>query len=439
MTSPIASQLLDFAARYGNKVLQEQVSLQAPTWKVLKKEKMTGQVGIVNVIDSAQPSVSFLGDGAPRPPGSGRTPIQGQVAPRFLHAALQLNNGALATLNGKADSANYLDGELKSLGGSLAQQIGTSLFAPSGSMGAIVSVSSQFTGSPSTAVIVVDNSAGYKVGMPIVIVRPHGTPASVRAFVVRIAGVQLSGTDQNATLTLVDDVAINGTKNAASGATFAAGDEIFQRGLHTNESIAAQPIAITENRPVSLDDLSGSAAVYGISNPNFVGQRFASIGAPTHEAFIMRMRRMKQQSGIAPNLVIVNDMTAGVLGFGALTQAAAVGAFAPTGGIGHTRKMVDGKLDKYGAQGVSESGVSIGGVRTLSDSNLRESTAFMVNTDHVKVALWQDIEPEKQGGDVALVDQASYGKKVFYSCIYNLYCNQRSTVGRLAGLTEDLL
>lgn len=445
MASPVASDLVEFAARFGNKVLQEQVKLRAPIWSALEHIPMSGQVGIVNPIVAAQSSSTFVADGGDRPVGNARTPVQGIMSPAFVTASLKLNNGTLAVLSGKQDSANYLDGELKSCAGTMAKQIGQGILGAAGLICSITAIVEQFGASVAgRAIFTVDSAAGLAIGLPITL---NDVSAS-RSYIVRVGAIELSGADATANVTLINDVELSSTQSNNTNAVlaavvFAANDTLNQRGSFTNEGINSASAASSLGC-VSLSDLSGSGAVYSLSstdiaNTGFRGQQFTSVGTPTQEAFIMRMMRMRQLSGEGSDLIVVNPMTAGVLGFGALTQAAAVGAFAPTGGIGQTRRMVDGKLDKYGAGIMGENGVSIGGVKTVSDENLAEGTAYILNTEYTKIGKWQDIEAEKEGSDVVLVNRDKFAKEVFYGAIFNVYCNKRSTVGRLTGLTTDLL
>jgi hypothetical protein len=434
-----SDDLLAFAARSGNKVLQEQVKLKAPVWEALEKVKMTGAVGIVNPIVAGQSSAKFIGDGAARSSGSSNTPVQGVIHPAFVDAPLVLNNGALMVLTGREDSANYLDSQLKSAGATLAQVIGSSIYAPAGQITSISAVVSQFAGAPATATVTVPSPAGLKEGMSVTLV----DDSADRAFIVRVAAVELDAASLGANVTLVNDVpGVAGTGNNTNAAliaiTFAAGDDIFQRGTLTNEGVNAAAAAASLG-PVSLSDLAGTGAVYGISQAQctdigFVGNTFTSVGDASQEAFLLRMKRVAMKSGDMPDLICVSPITAGVLGFSAITPATAGGLT----DAGQSRRAVDGKLDKYGRDIISDSGVSLGGKRVLEDVNLADDTAYLVNKEFTKVALWQDVQAEKQGGDTLLVKQDAFSKVAFFNAAFNLMCTKRSTLAKLSGITVTL-
>lgn len=436
MAATVVSEILAFAAREGNKVLQTQVRMKAPLWDKLEHVPMGGQVGVINVIAAGQQSAKFITDGGTRSSGTSNTPVQGQVSPAFADAPLLLNNGVLMTLRGLDDSANYMDGQLRSAGDTLAQMIGTSFYASAGEIAEIDGYAGDagFEGSPLSCVVTVPSPAGLKEGMSVVF---SDTSAS-KAYTLRVAGVTLSATTLGASVTLTDDVA--GVTNDASLDLIVpvSGDKIFQRGSFVIEDGSATAVA-SGLSPTNLTDLAGSGAIYGISAPNcaatgFVGQTWTSVGDASQEAFLLRMKRVHQKSGEMPDLVCVGPITSAVLGFSALTAASAGGLGSA---VGQTRRMVDGKLDKYGRGISSESGVSLGGKEVLEDVNLGDTSAFLLSKQFTKVGVWQDIEADKQGGDTLLVKQDAFAKVAFFSAAYNLMCSKRSTVGKISGLTTD--
>jgi hypothetical protein len=378
------------------------------------------------------------------------------VAPVFLDAPLVLNKGVLMTLSGRDDSANYLDGQLKSAGDTLAQVIGTSIYGSTtgtgtdgtggdGYIGSITAITSQF--SSGTGVFTVGSPAGLKEGMSITLINQ----ALSRAFILRVAGVTLSAADFSASITLVNDVVGvaatgNNTNAALAAITFAIGDDLAPRGMYTNEGVASNTVLATATDggggPVNLSVLSGSGTVYGISAANclatgFVGNAWTGVGEATQEAFLLRMKRVHQKSGDMPDLVCVGPMTSAILGFSALTPATAGGL--GTDIVGQTRRSVDGKLDKYGRDAISGSGVSLGGKEVLEDVNLGDASAFILSRQYTKLGVWQDIEAEKQGGDTLLVQQTAFAKVAFFNAAFNVMCTKRSSVGKLSGLAVAFL
>jgi hypothetical protein len=449
-------QVLAFAARYGNKVLQAQVQMKAPLWDKLEHVPMSGQVGIINAITAGQQSAKFILDGGTRSSGTSNTPVQGTVRSVFIDCPLVLNKGVLMTLNGKADSANYLDGQLKSSGDTLAQMIGTNLYGSNtsdgsdGYVGSVTAVVSAF--SSGVATFTVRSPAGFKEGMAITYVNS----AAQRAFILRISGVALSVSDFTANVTVTNDIVGiaetgNNTNAALALLTSAAGDDLCSRGSVTNEGINTASTSLSPSvasaaaatLPVSLSLLAGSASVYGISagdclSTGFIGSTWTSAGDPTQESFLLRMKRIHQKSGDMPDLVCVGPMTAAVLGFSALTPATA-GGLGSGDIVGQSRRTVDGKLDKYGREISSGSGVSLGGKEVMEDVNLGDADAFLVSKQYCKIGVWQDIEAEKQGGDTLLIKQDAFAKIAFFNAAFNLMCTKRSSVGKMTGITVSFV
>lgn len=431
-----SAQLLEFAARYGNKVLQEQVKMKAPLWDALEKVKMSGAVGIVNPIVAGQQSAKFITDGGTRSTGTSNTPVQGIVQPAFVDAPLVLNNGALMVLNGREDSANYLDTQLKSAGATLAQMIGSSMYATAGELATVDGYSGNagFEGSPLSCTITVDSPAGFKEGMSVV----YFDASATRAYTLLVSNVALSATTLGASVTLTDNVA--GVTNDAGLDLVvpATGDKIFQRGSFGVEDGSAAASASSLG-PVSLSDLAGSGAIYGITAPNcasigFIGNDFTTAVDASQEAFLLRMKRVHQKSGDQPDLICVSPIVAAVLGFSAITPATAGGL----ADAGQSRRAVDGKLDKYGRDILSDSGIALGGKRVLEDVNLDDTTAYLITREFTKIALWQDIQAEKQGGDTLLVQQTAFAKIAFFNAAFNVMCTKRSSLARMSGLTVTL-
>ena len=435
-----ASDLAQFAGRYGNKVLQAQVELKAPLWKELEHLPMEGEIGVVNPIQAGQSTASFIADLGTRPAGNSRKPVRGTIEPIYVNAPLKLAHGALIQNKGTAESANYLDGELKSAGSTLAHLIDSSLFAPAGLLATITSVTENFgSGTAGVATVVVDTKAGLEPGVSVTLLDGYGT----KAFVVRVGRITASSTNGSATVTLHNDVDFvtsteatqNSDANIDSG--LVANATLYQRGMLTNEAVNAAPAA-SGLGPMSLDTLSGSGSVYGISaadqnSVGFHGQTFSSVGDPNQLKIAIRLQQAAQISKDKPDLFICNPMTATAMGVTAVADA--VGAPISGGGIG--RKVLGSDMDILGdaAWGIPK----IAGAKVLQDSNLRADSAFAINRDFVKIAKWHDIEAEEDDGGKMHTSQSFLGKVIFFGAMYNLYCNKRNSVVKLGGLTTDFL
>lgn len=456
MAAPIASQLLQFAARYGNDILQTQAGLGAPLWKKLEHEKATGALGVVNPISPSLENGGFMADGGTRRQGTSNKPVRGTIEPRFIDVPLTLNNGALMVLTGRDDSAKYMESQLAAAGETAAQIIGSSCYAESGAILANPAsptaastqmlVASAISGGVMT--VHLRSIAGIKEGMSVTLF----DKSALRAFVVRVASVVFGTTsgpfpmaDANGvTVVLANDVAgIAGVGNntdaailtafpVAASTTGIAEDGIYQRGVLSEEGVAANAVVDDSIRATSLADVTGTGLLHAISasDENIVGwkgNRFSGVGDPTQEAFLLRLGKVQSKSKTRPDLVVVSPMVSQILGFGGLTAAASAGGISNVG-AGALKSVP--KLDKYGRE-IFDDGVTLGLTEVMSDMNLQDDTAYLISKKHAKFLVWKDIEAQKQGGDTLLVSQTSFATVAFFQAAYNLMVDKRSAHARL--------
>lgn len=457
MAAPTSTDLLKFAARFGNEILQTQAGLGAPLWKKLDHEKATGALGVVNPIAPALENGGFIADGGTYKEGTSNKPIRGTIEPRYINVPLTLNDGALMVLTGRDDSAKYLDSQLSAAGETAAQIIGSGCYAESGAILANPStIDAPLTQmlvktgiSSGSMTVELRSIAGMKEGMSVVLFDASAN----RAFVVRVASVSFgtSATGMNdrngVTVVLVNDVAgVAGVGNNTDAAiltafptdldaTGVASDGIYQRGVLANEGVAANAFdqaAVDLLRPTSLADVSGTGELHGIPAAQetivgWKGHRFSGVGDPTQEAFLLRIGKVQSKSKTRPDLIVVSPMVSQILGFGGLTAAASAGGISSVG-AGAQKQVA--KLDKYGRE-IFDDGVTVGQTEVMSDMNLQDDTAYLLSKKHCKFLVWKDIEAKKQGGDTLLVSQTKAASVAFFQAAYNMMVDKRSAHARL--------
>jgi hypothetical protein len=444
------ANLFKFAARYGNKLIQSQIELKSPLFASLDKVKMTGKVGNINIVKPAVDTVSFLDDNGTLPDGGSRTPIQGQVKPFAMAGTVEVGDITLASLTGADDSANYIVGELKAIGDTMAKVAGGALFSDAGLITSVTAFTTLFAAGSGRAVATVSAANGLAPGMAVEL-HDDGYNSQGNAFLVRIGKITLSSTDSTATVELVNDVpgasslAFNSNANIDANCQIGGtiGHKLYVRGTWTNVGVNSAP-ARRNVSPVSLVDLSGSAAIYGLSESemlecDFVGNARTVSAVPTHENIGVPLAMIAAKTGHYPTRLVGSQLSATALAFGAATAGGQLGSWNPTSGVGSgIRKMSGAKFDKYDLDGAKPI-VAVNGIPFMVDNNCSPDQLFAFDPEHLKVGEWKPLGPKKQGNDTHLVSQSKLGDKMIFSQIYNIYCDKRNSITRISGLTTDLI
>jgi len=436
--TPLLSELEDVMARQGNDTLNAQAELNNPLWDALSHDKFSGGKQVVNVVNPTVPGVGFIPKGGARQQGGSRTPVQGYVLPKFIHGTLLLDEGTLQVFgDAVGDACDYMQGEVEALGATFGATIGSALYGAAGQICRIVSATAPSTSNGvTTLTITVPSIAGFNEGTAYEIVSDVATAndGDGYGFCMQLVGIALSASGVGGVLTFKDTVP--GITHNRTIPTFAQGDYIFHRGSKTNIGAALANTEASGDACESLDVIcSASATLHELTvaaNPQWVGSTFEINGAAaTQEVVLSNLAKVNRLVKKMPNLLAVGSALDLALRASSLTVASS--AFGLSS-VGNTRKMVDQSMDKYGAGILDENSFKLGGVRVMRDMNISDDVevgadgycqAFAINTNHLKIGIWREIAPHKQGGDLFLVDHDNYAVKAFYSCGFKLICNLR--------------
>ena len=466
-----ASDIVAFAAREGNKMIEAQVNLKAKLFAALDKQAMKGRRSVINVVNGGLASTAQVVDFGALPAEAASVPAQGFVDAVGYVSRLGLGRIALETLAGVDDSADLLDLQLQLAADDMARQIGRAVFgsqltspqlASGGTDGAFTQGSwSAVTGGVTTVTIrFTGGLSDFREGEAYVW-EPGGlVAASQVAAVVLCTNVAIAA-DNKVDVTFRAGVggvpgfdsanyatAVRAAPVGGAGAV-ATTDGFFLRGSRLVSTLSGSALVaigapinplITGNQnsgasAVSLADItSASASLHGLSAGvnGWTGLTFTSVGAPTAEMFMGRSKILQGRSGVAPTHLVLGDLASAAYGAAQISNASQT-AFGVTGPFG-VRRNVDGKLDRYGKDGDMESGLAFFGRPVVIDSNCPATEAYMINKDYLKVGEWKKLSAEDEGGSPLLLSRSTYSKEVQFSCIYNLVCRKRNAHARLTGV-----
>ena len=470
-----ASDVVAFAAREGNKMIEAQVNMKAKLFAALDKQQMKGKRSIINVVNGGLSSTSQVADFGALPTEAGVVPAQGFVDAVAYVSRLGLGRIALATLSGVDDSADLLDLHLQIAADDMARQIGRAVFGSSLSRptnsasfsganrvvqaglvsGGNVTITAQFVGGladfrEGEAYIYEPEAGG---GSPDHIAAPGVFTVlctSVSIVSDNIVQVTFDTTVPGFDTTAIRDsllttcggvvTGINGRVGNTANVAGATTDGFFLRGSRLLGVTGASRGA-SNNSPVALTDVTDpTAPLHGITaaTAGWSGLTFAGGGtlAPTAEIFMGRSKLLQSRSGVAPTHLVMNPLMSVAYASAQIANGNAGTGFlgASIGTSVQARRNVDGKLDKYGKDGDMESGLSMFGRPVLLDDNCPVTTAYLINKDYLKVGEWKKLSAEDEGGSPLLLSRSTFSKEVQFSCIYNLVCRKRNAHAAITGL-----
>lgn len=459
-----ASDVVAFAAREGNKMIEAQVNLKAKTFAALDKMPMKGRRAVINVVNGGLPSTSQVVDFGALPSEAANVPAQGFVDAVGYVSRLGLGRIALETLAGVDDSADLLDLQLQIAADDMARQIGRAVFgqqlaAPTvagstvtqaGGAGTVVEIVAQFTGGLSDW----REGEAYDYETDFTAGPPAGNQLNFKVLCTNVEIVS----DNVVEVTMI--VGPGGVPGFASGTyadalmaspaglagTLQADDAFFLRGSRVNgDALTGVPpttSGLCESSNASAVDLtvitSPTLALHGLSagQNGWTGITFSGVGVPTPELFMGRSRILQARGGVAPTHLVLSGLASVNYAASQIANASLGGSFAGTSVAGQTqpRRSVDGKLDKYGKDGDSESGLVMFGRPVVIDDNCPTTAAFLINKDYLKVGEWKKLSAEDEGGSPLLLSRTTFSKEVQFSAIYNLVCRKRNAHAQLAGV-----
>jgi hypothetical protein len=450
-----ASDVVAFAAREGNKMIEAQVNMKAKLFAALDKMPMKGKRAIINVINGGLSSTAQVADYGALPSEAGVVPAQGTVDAVAYVSRLGLGRISLATLAGVDDSADLLDLHLQIAADDMARQLGRAMFgsqlaspqlASAGTDGTFTqgSWSAVAGGSTSITIRFTGGIADFREGEAY-IWEPNAV--NTTAFHVLCTNVVIAA-DNKVDVTFVAGVggvpgfdnaayatAVQGNLNPAAG-NVAVTDAFYLRGSRVTTTLGT---GVTRGAsgasPVSLVDITAAGStLHGLAatTNGWSGLTFTGSGSPTPELFLAKSKVLQARAGVAPTHLVLGSLASGAYAAAQISNGTGFGLGSV---VTQPRRTVDGKLDKYGKDGDGESGLAFFGRPVLIDDNCPAAEAFMVNKDYLKVGEWKKLSAEDEGGSPLLLSRSTFSREVQFSCIYNLVCRKRNAHARLTGLT----
>lgn len=444
-----ASDIVAFAAREGNKMIEAQVNMKAKLFAALDKTPMKGRRAVINVVNGGLSSTAQVLDFGALPTEAASIPAQGFVDAVGYVSRLGLGRIALETLSGVDDSADLLDLQLQIAADDMARQIGRSVFGSQLAAPTVAGSTVAGVGTATMTVVFTGGLSDFREGEAYTYESSLGAGANL-AFPVLCTNVAITS-DNVVTVTFICGVGgVPGYDNATLAAalvTATAGvirvaDTFSLRGNRKEPVAGSTTGAVVGGTSgasnTGIVDLalvtSQSLALHGLSAGanGWTGLTFTGVGSPTAELFMGKSKILQARAGVAPSHLVLGTLASGAYGAAQITNGTGFGLGTA---VTQPRRNVDGKLDKYGKDGDMESGLSFFGRPVLIDDNCPTTEAFMINKDYLKIGEWKKLSAEDEGGSPLLLSRSTYSKEVQFSCIYNMICRKRNAHARLTGVT----
>lgn len=441
------NDIIDLAAREGNEYIKEQVNLKAPLRKALKKKPMKGNAAIINISGGGNPSVAQVEDFGLLPEAASIPPAQGIAKPAAFVARLGLGRIALKTLAGVDDSADLLDTQLKGTAADMARQVGRAYFgsqlsSPAASAGTITNASSTTT----IVATFLAAASDFRVGEAY-IYEPD-TVADTQAYPVLCTQVAFSAVSDDTVVCtfIIGAGAVPGYTSATlatevvtvTSGNVLATDKFFLRGSRVVPVAGATSgVVVRGNANPNMVDLptivSSVSSLHGLaaSANGWSGNSVTVSGVFTPEQMMAKSKRLQVISGEAADMLVLSTLASGMYAASNISN----GTFGSSSFATQPRRVVDGKLGKYGKNGDMDSALDFFGREVVVDPNCPSATAYMLNSDWLELGVWSEMQAEDEGGSPLLLSRTTFSKEVQYACIENLICRKRNAHMAVSGFT----
>ncbi len=272
----VASDVQELAARFGNRKVNNQTNMLAPfVGKKLKRKRIPGKVGIVNIRGGGLSSTKWLADGGALPAKANKQPVQGTYLPKVLFSRLGLPRLAAALVINVADGVALVMENLDAAAEDIARQRGRGFLGPQ-----LASVTTNANQTDTS--IVVSSSGGFRIGMSV--------------------DVYTSGDVYQETITVSKvDIAKDGTATLTISAIAEAA------GITTTHKLYLQ--GSQANGPTGLRDITAAASLYSQSqNSNDWHGNLQTMAELNIDDMRLAMVVHKKRRGKKPKVVLMSSM-----------------------------------------------------------------------------------------------------------------------------------
>lgn len=410
---------------------------------VLMKREASGEELIKEVYVGGHSATAFTNDGGLRPKGAALVPIKARQMPTLITSTLTMGRmAALARLD-EDRVAELFDSNLTAVAEDCARHLNRAMYGGSNAPQAGTVWSS--TAVNGTATVNFLDISMFKPGAAY----DWRDSTNSKDWVVRCTGVTGAAVGANSanvagSVSFINDVPdmTTGAPVALTSVTIAVGDLFRLRG--TGSTVTAFGGAQGNGAAmVSIDDIAGSGAstttIHGIAPgtvPSWIGQTSALAGPYTQEAALSFFMRGHQYSGSQFTDIIMSPQ----MGAAHAASAGYQGAVFGVGSLGlsaATPRNLGNSMDKFAAMAEGyESGLRLSGKNILIDPNAPATTVIFHNRDKLKLAVWQDMEPEDEDGNSNFVSRTSVLTEAYITGAMNLFVEKRLAIGTLTGITN---
>lgn len=405
----------------------------------LEKVPQDGEEIVVPADVGESPATTYAADFGTRPVGQTTTPVKARYVPAIVTSRLSL--GKMSALAKMADKqlSEMLDYKLDSLAKSAARHVGRGLYG--GQVNPQATFTWSGTAADSTVTVNFLDVSIFREGMAV----DYVNATASLSYVVRVLNITPAAVGANSanvagSVTFINDI-INPATNAVVALANTTGlttDTFALRG--TFAGFGGSAVAITGRRLNNYDDIAGSGATASFggiapaSLPGWQGQTLALAAAYSQEAMTQFGMRILQRSGEHFSHVLMNPLVATAHRIQAGSFGAVYGLTAqPTA----QRPMtLTASSDKYGD--TRGSGLELGGRPVVVDENCPATIVVFHNKDHVKLGVWQEMEPETltENGGIVWTNPTTLSIDSHFTGAMQLYVGKRSAIGVVTGLTN---
>lgn len=403
------SDIQNLLGRYAQKIINKQGNLAAPFLDSkqhgLEEAKHDSEVGIVHIQSGGGKSMGTIADGGTLYNGGQADFYRGTYLPIPLIGRLTLPRAAVHTGTGRRDAVNLVKEEMEQKGRQLGRML-CRLIIDGGTI-AVGTVVSGGTTADLTAVITQTDPSAFRVGDAFERTTSGGTFRDV----VQVTDMAWTNAGQaNLTITVVEDS--SGTTVALfQGSNVLAGDLLRFRGSNSQ-------------KPTSLADVTADADLYGITktNANWNSNRTAVGGAFAVSDIRAMNTLIKRRTDMPPNCLLSNSVQAENYVNAVVTN----------------NRWIPGMSNKSAPLDLGTGGKTLefDGLPWVVDESVGDGDIYVLNKDHLKLAVWRKFAPDFDGKKAQMVSASTFTYDTQIFGLYNLRCTRRSSQGRLSGITD---
>lgn len=407
------NEIASLVARFGNAVVNEEANM-ASTFigkNVIKKEKQSGTVGIVNIKAGGIESTKFLADGATLPLGANKSIQQLAYHPKALFSRLSVPRIAALTCVSKQDGVNLVKEQMATCGEDLGRTLGRAVFNTSLGAVAITADGNGTFGATGIATIGVADPSGYRIGAAVENLEDSAGPPATPLWGVVTDIDYETGSGPTVTFQLYVDSQLQTTANNGVNATSPLIPSVPRINGTTATGVDAMTSVMDAASGVLAAGSLGTAGNYdniaAAAGYEFTGND-GPVAAPiTIAAMDLVSAKIQRRRGLGWTEVVMNSLTLNK--YLNLLQA-------------DRRFRAGDSLDSAKNPATS----MYQGKPVIVDENMSDDKILFFNNKDVKLAEWRNFGPDSDGKDAAMVSDTSFVYDTQMFGMYNLRITRRN-------------